>query len=110
MEGDMEAPAEEEADESVAPTEEASTELEEAELKPVKVASTDGSDSTKSPVASKNDMGGSAGNIAQGGEEKGGSAPAPQDMGATTEPNMSQVKAETKDGADGSAKSTISGK
>jgi len=55
-------------------------------------------------------MGGNAGNIAQGGEEKGGSAPKPQDMGSTTEPNMSKVTADSKDGADASAKSTITGK
>ena len=48
-------------------------------------------------------MGGNAGKIAQGGEEKGGSAPKPQDMGSTTEPNMSKVTADSKDGADASA-------
>ena len=31
-----------------------------------------GTDGTKSPVAGKNDMGGEASNIAQGGEETGG--------------------------------------
>ena len=34
---------------------------------------------TKSPVASANDMGGSAGNIAQGADEKGGSADKPKE-------------------------------
>jgi hypothetical protein len=33
----------------------------------------------KSPVAGKNDMGGTASNIAKGGEEKGGKAPAVKD-------------------------------
>ena len=45
----------------------------------VAVSHADGSDNTKSPVASKNDMGGDAGNIAQGGEEAGGKAPAVKD-------------------------------
>ena len=50
----------------------------------VSVAHTDGTDSkgSKSPVAGKNDMGGSAKNLVQGGEEKGGSAPKAGDMGA----------------------------
>ena len=34
----------------------------------------DNGDNTKSPVAGANDMGGTAGNIAQGGDEKGGKA------------------------------------
>jgi hypothetical protein len=112
---DEEAPAEDEAEaeaeESVeAPVEEVTQELEEAELKPVKVAHTDGSDKTKSPVASKNDMGGDAGNIAQGGDEKGASAPKVEDMGSTTEPNTSTVTADNKDGADASAKSPVASK
>ena len=41
-----------------------------------------GTDGTKSPVASKNDMGGDAGNIAQGGDEKGGKASAPKEDNA----------------------------
>jgi len=43
---------------------------------------------TDSPVASANDMGGEAGNIAQGGEEKGGSADSPkeEDMGNVNVP------------------------
>ena len=41
----------------------------------VSVAHKDGSDNSKSPVAGKNDMGGNAKNIAQGGEEKGSKAP-----------------------------------
>ena len=44
----------------------------------VGVTHTDGSDSTKSPVAGKNDMGGTSANITKGGEEKGGKAPAPK--------------------------------
>jgi hypothetical protein len=41
-----------------------------------------GTDGTKSPVAGKNDMGGDAGNIAQGGDEKGGKASAPKEDNA----------------------------
>ena len=48
----------------------------------VSVAHKDGSDSTKSPVAGKNDMGGNAKNIAQGGEEKGSKAPAAKEDNA----------------------------
>ena len=48
----------------------------------VSVSHTDGSDSSKSPVAGKNDMGGTASNIAKGGEEKGGKAPAPKEENA----------------------------
>ena len=55
----------------------------------------------KSPVASKNDMGGKAVDIA-GSEEKGATAPKAQEMGATTEPEMREVKADHKDGTDNS--------
>lgn len=50
----------------------------------VNATHSDGTDSkgSKSPVAGKNDMGGTAKNIAQGGEEKGGSTPKSGDMGA----------------------------
>ena len=41
----------------------------------VSVAHKDGSDNSKSPVAGKNDMGGTAKNLVQGGEEKGSKAP-----------------------------------
>ena len=41
-----------------------------------------GTDGTKSPVAGKNDMGGEASNIAQGGEETGGKAQAPKEDNA----------------------------
>ena len=41
-----------------------------------------GTDGTKSPVAGKNDMGGEASNIAQGGEETGGKAQAPKEENA----------------------------
>ena len=49
----------------------------------VNVSHSDGTDSkgSKSPVAGKNDMGGSAKNIAQGGEEKGANAPKSGHMG-----------------------------
>lgn len=109
-----EAPAipgmEDEADESMEAPVESTQELEEAELKPVKVASPDGSDNGKSPVASKNDMGGTASNIVAGGDEKGATAPKAADMGATTEPNMSEVKADTTDGADKTAQSIVGSK
>ena len=50
----------------------------------VSVSHTDGTDSkgAKSPVAGKNDMGGTVKNIAQGGDEKGSSTPKSGDMGA----------------------------
>lgn len=82
----------------------------------VSASNTDGSDtSTKSPVAGKNDMGGTTGNIAQGGEETGGKAPAPkeEDAGNVNKPGakakMSAApKAKTNADDDGSAnKSTI---
>ena len=49
----------------------------------VSVTHSDGTDSkgSKSPVAGKNDMGGTAKSIAQGGEEKGSTAPKSGDMG-----------------------------
>jgi hypothetical protein len=81
----------------------------------VSASNTDGSDnSTKSPVAGKNDMGGKAGNIAQGGEETGGKAPAPkeEDAGNVNKPGAkaklsAAPKAKTKPEDDASAKSTI---
>lgn len=50
----------------------------------VSVSHSDGTDSkgSKSPVAGKNNMGGTAKNLVQGGEEKGSSAPKAGDMGA----------------------------
>ena len=42
----------------------------------------DNGENTKSPVAGKNDMGGEASNIAQGGEETGGKAQAPKEDNA----------------------------
>jgi hypothetical protein len=50
----------------------------------VSVTHSDGTDSkgSKSPVAGKNDMGGTAKNLVQSGEEKGGSTPKSGDMGA----------------------------
>ena len=81
----------------------------------VGVTHTDGSDSTKSPVAGKNDMGGTTSNIAKGGEEKGGKAPAPKEEnagnvnvpGAKAKP-VAAPKAQTKADDDGSAtKSTL---
>lgn len=80
----------------------------------VGVTHTDGSDSTKSPVAGKNDMGGSTSNIAKGGEEKGSSTPASKEdnagninvPGAKVKPTAAP-KAKTSTEDDSSAKSTI---
>ena len=80
----------------------------------VSVSHTDGSDSSKSPVAGKNDMGGTASNIAKGGEEKGGKAPAPKEenAGNINVPGgkaklTAAPKAKTNVDDDKSAKSTI---
>ena len=81
----------------------------------VSASNTDGSDNSKSPVANKNDMGGSSNNIAQGGEEAGSKAPAAkeEDAGNVNKPGakakMSAApKAQTKADDDGSAsKSTL---
>ena len=80
-------------------------------LKAVKVASPDGSDNTKSPVASANmkDMG-AAPSVASASDEKGGSAPAPKDMGASNTGDMKEVKADNTDGSDSSAKSPVASK
>lgn len=104
-----EMPAEEEmpADES------AELPLEEASLKAVNVAHADGSDSTKSPVAGapkENANGAAPVATGKGGEEKGGQVAKPSEMGATTEPNMSEVKADHKDGSDSSVKSPVASK
>lgn len=74
------------------PKEESVLEYKEAAPKPVLTAT---SDSNKSPVAAKNDMGGSAKNIAQGSsDEKGRSAPkAGSFTSANTEFKMSKVAA-----------------
>jgi len=80
----------------------------------VAVSHNDGSDNSKSPVAGKNDMGGTASNIAKGGEEKGGKAPAPKEdnagnvnvPGAKAKPTAAP-KAKTNTEDDKSAKSTI---
>jgi hypothetical protein len=80
----------------------------------VSVKHTDGSDNSKSPVAGKNDMGGTASNIAKGGEEKGGKAPAPKEdnagninvPGAKVKP-VAAPKAKTSTEDDTSAKSII---
>ena len=82
----------------------------------VGVTHTDGSDSTKSPVAGKNDMGGTTSNIAKGGEEKGGKAPAPKEEnagnvnvpGAKVKPTAAP-KAQTKADDDASAKKSTLG-
>ena len=80
----------------------------------VGVTHTDGSDNSKSPVAGKNDMGGTASNIAKGGEETGSKAPAPKEdnagnvnvPGAKAKPTAAP-KAKTNTEDDSSAKSTI---
>jgi len=80
----------------------------------VGVTHTDGSDNSKSPVAGKNDMGGTSANITKGGEEKGGKAPAPKVdnagninvPGAKVKPTAAP-KAKTSTEDDSSAKSTI---
>ena len=80
----------------------------------VGVTHTDGSDNSKSPVAGKNDMGGTASNIAKGGEETGGKAPAPKEdnagninvPGAKVKP-VAAPKAKTSTEDDTSAKSII---
>tara|TARA_B110000503_G_scaffold100380_1_gene150197 strand:+ start:2863 stop:3849 length:987 start_codon:yes stop_codon:yes gene_type:complete len=80
----------------------------------VGVTHTDGSDNSKSPVAGKNDMGGTASNIAKGGEEKGSKAPAPKEdnagninvPGAKAKP-VAAPKAKTSTEDDTSAKSII---
>lgn len=81
----------------------------------VSASNTDGSDNSKSPVAGKNDMGGSSSNIAQGGEEAGSKAPAAkeEDAGNVNKPGAKAKmapapKAQTKADDDGSAsKSTL---
>ena len=80
----------------------------------VGVTHTDGSDNSKSPVAGKNDMGGTASNIAKGGEETGSKAPAPKEEnagninvpGGKAKP-VAAPKAKTSTEDDSSAKSTI---
>ena len=80
----------------------------------VGVTHTDGSDNSKSPVAGKNDMGGTTSNIAKGGEEKGSSTPASKEdnagninvPGAKVKPTAAP-KAKTSTEDDSSAKSTI---
>jgi hypothetical protein len=74
--GDEEGDEEEEEMESVEPVEEETEEMvrEYTEKAPAPVTAEQGDGST-GPVAGKNDMGGSAKNLAQGGEEKGGATP-----------------------------------
>jgi len=80
----------------------------------VSVAHKDGSDNSKSPVAGKNDMGGTAKNLVQGGEEKGSKAPKAKEenAGNINVPGgkvklTAAPKAVTKADDDKSAKSTI---
>ena len=114
-----EEPADEESDEEdngdmgmEMPAEESVEPLEEAELKAVKVDHADGSDATKSPVAGapKENANGAKPGVSTGGEEKGGQTPKAGNMGATTEPKLSQVKVDHKDGSDSSAKSPVASK
>lgn len=116
--GNDEEPADEESEEDNGdmememPAEESAEPLEEAELKAVKVDHADGSDATKSPVAGapKENANGAKPGMSTGGEEKGSAPAKATDMGATTEPNMSAVKADSKDGSDSSAKSPVASK
>jgi len=80
----------------------------------VSVAHKDGSDNSKSPVAGKNDMGGTAKTLVQGGEEKGSKAPKAKEenAGNINVPGgkvklTAAPKAVTKADDDKSAKSTI---
>lgn len=80
----------------------------------VGVTHTDGSDNSKSPVAGKNDMGGTTSNIAKGGEEKGSSTPASKEDNAgninvpgAKVKQSAAPKAKTSTEDDSSAKSTI---
>lgn len=80
----------------------------------VSVAHKDGSDNSKSPVAGENDMGGTAKNLVQGGEEKGSKAPTAKEenAGNINVPGgkvklTAAPKAVTKADDDKSAKSTI---
>ena len=77
-----------------------------------KADNADHADSKKSPVADAGTkMGQGGSNIAKGGaEEKGRPAPTAKSMNATTEPKMKEVKADTKDGSDKSAKSPVASK
>jgi len=109
-EAEVEMPADMEADES---TQEVETPVVEAELKAVgNVAMPDGSDNTKSPVASPNmkDMGATP-VASTSSDEKGGSAPAPKDMGSSNTGDMKEApKADNTDGSDSSAKSPVASK
>ena len=101
------------ADEEMPAEESAEQPLEEAQLKAVNVAHADGSDSTKSPVAGapkENANGAAPIATGKGGEEKGGQVAKPSEMGATTEPKMSEVKVDHTDGSDKSAKSPVASK
>ena len=77
-----------------------------------KADNADHADHKASPVkdaGSKMPKGGD--NIAKGGaEEKGRPAPTAKSMNATTEPKMKEVKADSKDGSDKSAKSPVASK
>jgi len=65
--------------------------------------------SAKSPVASKGGAAPKASPVkmGSGAEETGRPAPTAKSMNATTEPKMKEVKADTKDGSDKSAKSPV---
>ena len=90
MDADMGDDGDEEAEEEMEAFEDAEMvrEYTEKVAEPAKAEEGDGS---TGPVAGKNDMGGSAKNIAQGGDEKGAPAATAQDMGGTTKPDMKKV-------------------
>ena len=116
----------EEKDETVAPevapelTPEVEMEGKEAEAKETvkeyknmaKADNADHADNKASPVKDAgNTLPKGGDNIAKGGaEEKGRPAPTAKSMNATTEPKMKEVKADTKDGSDKSAKSPVAKK
>jgi len=85
----------------------------------VSVSHTDGSDSSASPVAKSggSDAKADGKNLVQGGEEKGGKAPAPKEdnagnvntPGSNAGSKQSAAKANTADGTDGSAKKSAIG-
>ena len=85
----------------------------------VSVSHTDGSDNSASPVAKSggSDAKADGKNLVQGGEEKGGKAPAPKEdnagnvntPGSNAGSKQSAAKANTADGTDGSAKKSAIG-
>ena len=88
-ESDMDMDDEEEAEEEDEMSEEMVREYKEKAPAPVTSEQGDGA---SGPVAGKNDMGGSAKNIAQGGDEKGGAAPKVQTQTDAADPKGATMK------------------